>query len=349
MNKNYLYFSTTMTKTIENLDYYSLNDYIKFNEKIILLNNTLPILYNVPMSLHTTFKIGGPANALITVKTSDELINTIKNVRTLKIPYFILGGGSNILVSDFGIKGIVIKNETTYIKQIEYNLFKYLDLKSIDLNNDVFLLIGSGTKISEIVKYACDNSLTGCEFLAGIPGTLGGAIYGNAGAYGKAISDILILTNILDQNNNIISAKNDYFQFKYRHSILKQTNEIVISAVLKLKKGDTNKIKDEVNKIINERKLKHPPENIGSAGSYFKNIEPTIPNTKRLAAGYFLELVGAKNMYFQNAKVYEKHANFIINPGGATAFDVLNLALKLKEKVLKKFGILLSEEVIYIK
>ncbi|HOD41225.1 MAG TPA: UDP-N-acetylmuramate dehydrogenase [Candidatus Wallbacteria bacterium] len=336
--------NTTTVKT--RTDYTKL---IKTNEPYILGDDST-IVYGADMREHTTFRIGGPADAFIEVTSPEGLVKAIAGARAARIPHFILGGGSNLLIDDCGVSGMVIKNRYKNITVLDPQSLNYLlpSLSPQESETAVFLLAGSGTKLSEIVNFACDNALTGCEFLAGIPGTLGGAVYGNAGAYGKSIGDLLVMAKLINDSSSISCVERDYFNFNYRTSRLKKSGECLLSAIIKLSRGDEKKIKTEVDKIITERHLKHPPEYIGCAGSFFKNVAPVTPNSRRIAAGYFLELAGAKDMKHGNAEVYSKHANFIINPGGATSAEVLNLAKKLKSKVLEKFGLMLEEEVLYI-
>lgn len=338
---------TTTAKTALRADY---SRQIKNSEGLLLTEDS-SIVYGADMREFTTFRIGGPADAMIEARTPEALVRVISGARAAKIPFFILGGGSNLLIDDAGIAGIVIKNRYKNITVIDSQNFGYLvpAMKPDEAANTVFLLAGSGTKLSEIVDFACDNGLTGCEFLAGIPGTLGGAVYGNAGAYGKGIGDLLVMAKLIDGASAVACVERDYFKFDYRTSSLKKTGEFLLSAVIRLARGDAKKVRADVDKIITERHLKHPPESIGCAGSFFKNVAPVTPNARRIAAGYFLELAGAKEMKRGNAEVYSKHANFIINPGGATAAEVRALAASLKSKVLEKFGLLLEEEVMYVK
>ncbi|MEZ7892101.1 MAG: UDP-N-acetylmuramate dehydrogenase [Candidatus Wallbacteria bacterium] len=320
-----------------------------------LLTDNARVFYNEKMSGHTTFMIGGPADAYFEAYSPASITNIVKLARQNDIPYFFLGGGSNLLVNDNGIPGIVIKNKYKDIKIVNGDSPDFLIWKKINKqhekmidSNTVFVNVSTGTKLSELVDFACENGLSGCEYFAGIPGTVGGAIYGNAGAYGRSIGDILLFSTLLDSKGEIVCAPNEYFEFSYRFSKLKTNKDLVLSAMLKLTRGDKTAIKAQVEKIISERHQKHPPEQIGSAGSYFKNVAPCDPKHRRIAAGYFLDQAGVKGMKLGNASIYEKHANFIINPGGASANEVLTLAKTMKTKVLEKFGVLLEEEVLYI-
>jgi len=327
---------------------------IKTLEKELVAGGS-KISYDEMMSGHTTFMIGGPADAMIEAYSPQAVQNIFSVARKFGIPVFMLGGGSNLLVNDRGINGIVIKNRYRNIAIIDRNFY---DASSSDYSgaiapcssdpDSVLVSAGSGSKMADLVDFASEHGLTGAECFAGIPGTLGGAIFGNAGAYGKSISDILISAHILDGENRIAGVDSSHFGFSYRKSTLKKTGGIILSAVFRLKKGDRRQITDQVEKIIAERHGKHPPETIGSAGSYFKNVDPFDPKHRRVAAGFFLEQAGVKGMRVGNAEVYSRHANFIINPGGAKAEEVLKLACEMKSKVLEKFGLLLQEEVQYL-
>lgn len=312
------------------------------------------IFYGTPMSSHTTFMIGGAADALIEANSPQTIQNVYKTARKYAIPVFMLGGGSNLLVNDGGIRGIVLKNSYKGLAVIDRNFHDVASLiysgaaEEIQDPETVLVSAGTGTKLSEFVEFACSHGLSGAESFAGIPGTLGGAIFGNAGAYGKGVGDILVSAHVLDPESRIVGVDASHFGFSYRQSALKTSGEIVLAAVFRLKRGNGQAIREQVDKIIAERHKKHPPETIGSAGSYFKNIEPHESGHRRSAAGFFLEQAGVKGMRVGNAEVYSGHANFIINPGGAKADEVLALATKMKSMVLEKFGLLLEEEVRYV-
>ena len=341
-----------MTKTVFNFSARpTFLDSIKRIEGLLTKDGS-KIFYDKKMADYTTFKIGGSADAFLEVYTSGAMIEAIKEARNHQIPYFMLGGGSNLLVGDGGVPGIVIKNRIKKIEIIEKNSEHAGALERAGTvmtpGRDVFVSFGSGIKLAEIVEFACENGLAGAEFLAGIPGTLGGAIFGNAGAYGKSVGDILLLAQILTPGGTLFMADGSYFDFSYRKSRLKATSDVVVSAIIKFTEGDKLTVRDRVEKIISERHGKHPPETMGSAGSYFKNVSPMDPAHRRIAAGYFLEQAGVKGLKCGNAEVYLKHANFIVNPGGASAKEVLDLARMMKVAVLEKFGLLLEEEVQYL-
>jgi len=287
----------------------------------------------VPLSPMTTFHIGGPAEMFVEVETEDELAKAVVFAHQEKIPFLLLGGGSNLVVSDRGVSGLVIRNKAS-------------DRKLVDPEKG-FMTFSSGIPLWDLVETAQKNGLTGLESFAGIPGTLGGAIYGNAGAYGKSIGDVLVGAEIMTFDGRICQMNNNFFDFSYRSSILKKAPFLVLNATFKLAKGDPQEIKAQMDDILAQRKAKHPPEEVGSAGSFFKNLDPKPGEKRRQAAGELLDQAGAKSLSVGGASVYPKHANFIVNYGKATADDVKSLAALMKQKVIEKFGITLHEEVIY--
>ncbi len=283
--------------------------------------------FDTPLSLYTSFKTGGPAKYFISVTTTDELTNSIKQAQALGIPYVLIGGGSNLLISDNGYDGLIIK----------------LSICGLKLLDPVTIHCGAGEDLMALVNYSVDNNLTGLEFASGIWGTVGGAIYGNAGAYGGEIKDVLTGITLVDRQGNVKQVNREYCRFAYRDSYLKVTKEVVVDCTLRLQTGDKQEIRNRINEIIAIRKTKHPDS--CSAGSFFKNIpDPTQPYGK-LPAGKLLEEIGSKTMSVGGAKVYEKHANIIINGGNATSQDIRDLADILKQKVFERFGIMLEEEV----
>jgi len=282
------------------------------------------------LASHTTFRIGGPADFFYQASTPEELIKGINTAKEFNLPYFVLGGGSNLLVSDSGFRGLVIKN---------------LCKKVLIQENKVSAQ--SGTLFSELVDLSEELGLSGLEFAAGIYGTLGGAVYGNAGAFGKAICEVLDEGIILTPKGKLEIVNRDYFEFDYRHSKLKSSKDILLSATLTLQKEDRERIRKKIEENLKMRKSRLPEEG-GSAGSFFKNIKSSKNCSSGVAAGYLLEQVGAKEMRVGDARVFPKHANIIINSGKATSQDVKTLARALKEKVKEKFNIELEEEVIYL-
>lgn len=289
---------------------------------------------NVPIKHLVTFKIGGNADYLYSADSVDALCDAVKYAKEKGLPYFILGGGSNVLVSDEGIEGLVIHNLSEDIWEVDKEKCQ--------------IRLSSGFELEALVSTAYREGYTGAEPFAGIPGTVGGAICGNAGAYGKSISDLLVSCDILTADGEIQRVDNSYMQFTYRMSRVKTEPMVLLSAVFQLEKGDKEQIKAKMTEIMKERQAKHPDHHIGCAGSYFKNLPPKPGETRRQAAGMYLDKVGAKELKVGGASVFEKHANFIINTGNATAKDVRELASLLKAKVKDELGITLEEEVRYI-
>ncbi|HOI92872.1 MAG TPA: UDP-N-acetylmuramate dehydrogenase [Candidatus Rifleibacterium sp.] len=289
---------------------------------------------NVPLKTLVTFKLGGPAEYFYTADNSESLSAAVEWARQQKMPLFILGGGSNLVVSDAGLEGLVIHN-------------RCMEINSVDAEKHQ-ISISSGYDFEYLVELAQRNGLAGVESFAGIPGSIGGAIYGNAGAYGRCIADVLIDARVLCPDGSIQTVDNSFFGFDYRTSRLKTDPHIILSARFQLETGNADEIKAKMDDIVAQRHSKHPPYEIGCAGSFFKNLPPLPGEDRRRAAGAVLEQAGAKKMSCGGASVFEKHANFIINTGNATASDVKNLAAMLKDKVKKEFGIELCEEVLYV-
>jgi UDP-N-acetylmuramate dehydrogenase len=289
---------------------------------------------DVLLNKYVTFRIGGPAELFYEAEDVQNLVQAINYARENKLKWFVLGGGSNLVVSDDGIEGLVIRNAckdrnlvNTTRKQIE---------------------IATGFPLEKLVETAYMHGFAGAEYLSGIPGTIGGAIYGNAGAYGRSIADLLIDAEVLFPDGNVKKVDNSFFEFAYRTSLLKTTDYIVLNARFQFQPGNPAEIREKRKEILATRHSKHPNQSVGCAGSFFKNLPPLPGESRRRAAGAVLEQAGAKQMSCGGASVYHKHANFIINKGSATAKDVRNLADMLKAKVLKDFGIELKAEVLYI-
>jgi UDP-N-acetylmuramate dehydrogenase len=281
----------------------------------------------VELSRYTTYQVGGKAEYFIEVSGLDELREALRFSREKGMSFFLLGGGSNVLISDRGLKGLVIRNLCD----------------AVTFENDM-ATAEAGISLASLIKAALRRSLGGLEFLAGIPGSLGGALYGNAGAYGKAIGDTLKGATIITPDGKEIEVEREYFSFSYRNSALKKTGDVILAATLELEPGLPGESENEMARIIEERKKKHPC-GAGSCGCFFKNVASRGGESPRLGAGKLLEDSGAKEMVFGGASVSAKHANFIINPGNATAREIKTLAGLVKEKVYEKFNILLEEEV----
>jgi len=276
---------------------------------------------NEPLAKHTTFKIGGPADLFYEAKTTKELIKVIKLIKKLRIPYFVLGGGSNILVADEGFRGIVIKMSNV----------------KCQMSNGK-IIAGAGVSLGELLKLAAKNSLAGLEFAAGIPGTVGGAVRGNAGAWQQAIGDKVVGVKVLTPTGRIKWLKAADCQFSYRQSRFKKTKEIILEVELKLEKGDKKEIEAKIRENLAKR-ASQPTQ--PSAGCIFVNPKP-------LSAGKLIEKCKLKGRQIGEAQISSQHANFIVNLGRAKAQEVIKLIKLIKKKVKEKFGIDLKEEICFV-
>ncbi|MCX6811332.1 MAG: UDP-N-acetylmuramate dehydrogenase [Candidatus Berkelbacteria bacterium] len=301
----------------------------------------LKVQENVPLKNLTTIHIGGNARYFIEARDVHELLAVAKTVVELGVKFFILGGGSNLIISDSGFEGVVIKNESGDM--------------SIESNE---VMVDSGIKLPVLIRKLAELDMGGLEFLCGIPGTLGGAVVNNAGAFGDSISNHIKSVTILDHKGEVrIVLKND-LQFGYRSSIFKQISEhekrgIILRVRLILRKGAREEIARKINNYLRLRA--DQPKGL-SCGSYFKNpkielIEKEweqVVKDGRIPAGYLLEQINAKGRRDGAVFVSPKHANWIINKGKGKAEEVKRLAESLKAEVDRRFGIQLEEEVEYI-
>ena len=287
-------------------------------------NRGLEVLFDEPMSKHTTFKIGGKADIFITPKDENELIFAVNAAKEENVPYFICGKGSDLLVSDKGIEGAVIcLNEMKGISFCGENV-----------------TVAAGQSVQSLCLEVQKAGLSGLEFAYGIPGTVGGAVYMNAGAYGGEVADCIVSVKYLDKSGEVKIAAKEDMNFGYRKSVFQQNGGIVLSAVFSLKAAPLEEINEKMNGFLARRKEKQPL-NFPSAGSVFRRPEGNF-------AGTLIEKSGFKGVSVGGAMVSEKHAGFIVNTGGATSEDVKTLIEKIQEKVFKDSGIKLQREVIYI-
>lgn len=284
----------------------------------------------VPLRGFSHFRIGGPADYFFSASALDDLIQAVLLARRYPIAYHVIGGGYNLLFDDAGFRGLIIKN----------------DVQGIEKRGTVKIEVFSGTSIKALVEFCLASSLQGLEFLAGIPGTVGGAVFGNAGAFGRDIGGSLESALVLDEQGERVQVDRDYFAFGYRRSRLKANRDILLKATFSLRKGERHTIEEKISANLAKRKDNHPPWDVACAGSYFKN--PVLPRGKRVPAALYLDRVGAKSLSIGGAAVYAGHANFIVNKQNASSEDILRLALELKNRVKLEFGIELEEEVIYL-
>ena len=289
-----------------------------------------PCQEGVFLKNYSNFKVGGSADYFFDARTEKELVSVVKFVKTSFFPYYIIGGGFNILFSDEGFRGLIIRNSIKALKKVEKKVIK----------------VKSGTSLKELVDFCLHKGVGGLEFLAGIPGTVGGAVCGNAGAFGCDIGSLLMNARILTESGKILQVEKNYFGFEYRWSRLKINKDVLLDVRLQGKARAQEKIKKSINEILQTRKRKHPPSGTACAGSYFKN--PVLPFGEKVAAAALLDQVDAKEKKAGDAAVYSGHANFIINQGDATSQDIRLLAEELKQKVYNKFRIKLEEEVIFL-
>lgn len=290
-----------------------------------------PLRQSVLLKDHSNFRIGGAADYFFEACSILELVKTVSLARECSVSYYVIGGGYNILFDDQGFRGMILKNAVKGVRQ---------------MGKKGEMEVLSGTNLKDWVRFCEEKGLSGIEFLAGIPGTAGGAVFGNAGAFGENIGNFLKEALLLNEKGEEVSVKKEYFNFNYRHSFLKQKHNLLLKAVFLLKEGKREKIKVRIEENLKKRREKHPPEAAACAGSYFKN--PVFPDGEKVAAASLLDQVGAEALQVGGAAVYPSHSNFIINLGEASCRDVLSLASELKKRVKEKYGIELEEEVIFL-
>ena len=280
------------------------------------------IMMDEPMKKHVSFRVGGPADILVRPINEEQLKEILLYIKNEEIPYLIIGNGSNLLVRDGGIRGVVVELSDNFS-----------DFK-IDGNK---IEIKAGALLSRIGNAALRAELKGFEFASGIPGTFGGALAMNAGAYGGEIKDIVKTVKVMDKDGNILELSNEEMHFGYRRSTIVEKGYIALSAVVELEKGNYDDIKATMDDLRDRRTSKQPL-NFASAGSTFKRPEGYF-------AGKLIQDSGLKGLSIGDAQVSEKHSGFVINRGNATAKELLDLMFAVKSTVNAKFGVMLEEEV----
>lgn len=283
------------------------------------------LLFHEPMSRHTTFRVGGEAECMIIVENKDELAKIITYLGQLEQDYFVLGNGSNLLVGDKGYRGIIVK------------FGKRMGAIRVEQNH---IAVGAGAPLSLVATVAKEKSLSGLEFAAGIPGSIGGAIVMNAGAYGGEMKQVVQMVRVMDKEGEILTLDNDTMEFGYRTSIIKDRPFIVLGAVLRLTPGNEEEIGIKMEELMKQRKSKQPLE-YPSAGSTFKRPEGHY-------AGKLIMDAGLRGYRIGGAQVSEKHCGFVINAGGATAADIKEVIEEIQERVLDRFHVRLEPEVIFL-
>lgn len=298
-----------------------MDQYLKYKdlfEKIYLEDE---IMINEDMKNHIYFKVGGPADIFLTPKSIEQLSETVKICKQNNIPYLIIGNGSNLLVKDGGIRGVVITLTKLNNMQWKGN----------------FIKAEAGVLLKEVSDRALENSLTGFEFASGIPGSVGGAVFMNAGAYDGEIKNVILEAEVLDEEGNVIVLNRDELELGYRTSRVMKDNLVVLSAIFQLELGEKEAIQSRVDELTAKREEKQPLE-YPSAGSTFKRPEGYF-------AGKLIQDAGLKGYSVGGAAVSEKHSGFVINKGGATAKDILELIKYIQDEVYKQFGVELHTEV----
>ena len=292
--------------------------------EVLFKQQKIEYCLNEAMSGHTSFKIGGRADVFARPKTEEQLYAILTFINGHKIPYYVVGNGSNLLVSDEGIEGVVIST---------------LKMNKIMLISDTEIFAEAGASLTAVCLFAQKNSLSGLEFAYGIPGSVGGALYMNAGAYGGEMSQVVAEASSIDASLNTVKRKNSQMSLGYRESVYRQNGEIITGITFSLKKGDKQKIADEMELYMSKRKASQPLD-FGSAGSTFKR-----------PIGYYaaalIDECGLKGLSVGDAMVSEKHAGFVINKGNASCKDVQRLIEKIQTEVEKKRDVKLETEVIF--
>lgn len=288
-----------------------------------------PIRVDAPLAEYTSFRIGGPARYLCIVRDAEKACRALTTARAKDLPCMLLGHGSNVLFPDGGYDGLVVSYQADRIEVHGGRIWAE-----------------GGAATMDLVTTAARHGLAGLSFAAGIPGTVGGAISGNAGAYGRAVGDLLVEAVLVSadgaKRRRATAAELD---LAYRSSGLRKTGELVESVTLGLEQGDQTSEWTEIEEILAHRASRLPPPELPSAGSFFRNLPPPEPGAQRVPAGKLLDECGCRGLRVGDAAVYEGHANIVVNLGRATAREVLRLAEEMQRRVRERFGVQLRPEV----
>lgn len=298
-----------------------MSKYGKFIGLFTKFYNEADIKIDEKLSQYVNFRVGGPADILLKPKSKEQLLESIKICMENNIPFYVIGNGSNLLVRDGGFRGVVILLS---------------EIKNISVNDDR-IIADCGAMLKDVSDKAVESSLTGFEFACGIPGTIGGAVFMNAGAYDGCVSDVIECAEVINENGEVLTLSKDDLDLGYRSSIVMKKGYVVLSATFKLYRGETETICGLVKDLTVQRESKQPLE-YPSAGSTFKR-------PKGYFAGKLIQDAGLKGFSIGGAAVSEKHSGFVINKGGATAKDILDLIHHIQDEVKKKFGVELHTEV----
>lgn len=292
------------------------------------------VLTEEPMKKHTTFRIGGNADYFVTPVNAEQIQSVVAYLKKEKIPFYVVGNGSNLLVSDEGFRGVVIQ---LYDKLRAFEILSEKESETYGLESKVCVRAQAGIMLGRLGNELAARSLAGFEFATGIPGTLGGAVRMNAGAYGGEMKDVLVNATVIDTEGNLVTMNREELKLGYRTSIIDRNQYIVVEAVLALEQGNQDEINDKIKDLAGRRRDKQPLE-YPSAGSTFKRPEGYF-------AGKLISDAGLKGFSVGGAQVSEKHAGFVINTGDATAKDVIDLTDAVRDKVQKEYGVTLELEV----
>lgn len=298
-----------------------MNKYNNYADLFTTFYSNEDVKIDEKLNQYVNFKVGGPADILVTPRNKEQIIKTVNICKENNIPFYVIGNGSNLLVKDGGFRGLVmsltkVNNISVHGEKIEAEC---------------------GAMLKQVSDKAVENSLTGFEFACGIPGTVGGAVFMNAGAYNGEMSQVIESADVINENGEIVTLSNEELDLGYRSSIVMKKGYVVLSAVFKLQKGTVKSIKDLVADLTDKRESKQPLE-YPSAGSTFKRPEGYF-------AGKLIQDAGLKGYSVGGAAVSEKHSGFVINKGGASAKDILDLIHHIQDEVKKQFGVDLHTEV----
>ncbi|MFT5387045.1 MAG: UDP-N-acetylmuramate dehydrogenase [Candidatus Omnitrophota bacterium] len=292
------------------------------------------VLENALLSSYTTFQLGGPCRGLICCGTPEECINAVEYLNNNNEKFILIGGGSNLVVSDDGLDCYVIR----YVSKTVH----------VDYDNNNVTVSGS-TSLDAFVTMMVNDGRAGVTFASGIPGTVGGAVVGNAGAFGQQVGDVIKSVTLLSLDGKSRKVTPDALGFSYRYSKLREMNDIVLDVTFTLTSGLKEDLLIKRNEILELRKEKHPDlKNEPCAGSFFRNVEPTSSAKRRQAAGWFLDQVGGKALRSGGAYIFEKHANIIVKGSDCSAEDVYQLSTKMRELAKTNFDIDLIREVRFV-
>jgi UDP-N-acetylmuramate dehydrogenase len=313
-------------------------DRARFDELLDLLAKAGPredfeVFADEALAGHSTLRIGGPADLFLRARTQKAVRAALAATHDLDIPVLLLGGGSNLLISDEGWRGVVL----------------HVACDRMEFGDDE-CWVEAGADFLEFIQACCERGLSGLEFAAGVPGSVGGAIYGNAGCYGKAVGEFVVEAYICDMdgaNPRLVPAS--FFSFDYRDTRLKHEPKVILGARIRLVPASREEIQAVIDSRLEERRVKHPDwRNEPTAGSYFKNLPAEAPGEQRVPAGKLLDQLQCRGLRIGDAQVFDRHANIIVNVGSATAQEVLTLAEVMRARARREFHVELEEEVLFV-